>query len=92
MNCKDCIYYQAKICAIREVSFDDPPYDKDAEFLCDCFLKGKLPSVHGRLIDADRLYDIIEQKYKFSSGDIHRTYSEVLDIICDAETIIEAED
>lgn len=47
---------------------------------------------HGRLIDADKLYDIIETQYKFSSGKEHTIYRDILDLICSMETVIDAED
>lgn len=100
---KDCLHFICDKCgcewlATKEEADKTPDVflveeDDGYVMTCpDCYNAfGHTIKSHGRLIDADRLYDIIEQKYKFSSGDIHRTYSEVLDIICDAETIIEAE-
>ena len=43
--------------------------------------------VERRLIDADALYDKVEQKYKVSSGRMHSGYREFLDMICDAPTV-----
>lgn len=43
--------------------------------------------VEKRLIDANALYDKVEQKYKVSSGSIHSGYREFLDMICDAPTV-----
>lgn len=40
-----------------------------------------------RLIDADKLYNEIEGKYKLSCGDRHLAYRTVLDDICSAGTI-----
>lgn len=40
-----------------------------------------------RLIDANALYDKVEQKYKVSSGRMHSGYREFLDMICDAPTV-----
>ena len=40
-----------------------------------------------RLIDANALYDKVEQKYKVSSGIVHSGYGEFLDMICDAPTV-----
>lgn len=40
-----------------------------------------------RPIDANKLYDAIEQKYKNSSGTVHEQYRELLDLICDQETL-----
>jgi hypothetical protein len=51
----------------------------------------ELPTPHGRLVDADKLYDIIEKQYQFSSGKEHIIYRDILDLICSAETVIEAE-
>ena len=39
------------------------------------------------LIDADALYDKVEQKYKVSSGSIHSGYREFLNMICDAPVV-----
>lgn len=40
-----------------------------------------------RLIDANKLYNEIENNYKVTSGDIHKTQREFLDAICDQPTI-----
>lgn len=40
-----------------------------------------------RLIDADRLYDKVEARYRQSSGEEHRTERSLLDAICDSPTI-----
>ena len=45
---------------------------------------------HGRLIDADKIYDAVEQRYRISSGIEHRCERDFLDLICAAPTIIEA--
>lgn len=45
---------------------------------------------HGRLIDAEKIYDAVEQRYRISSGIKHRCERDILDLICDAPTIIEA--
>ena len=55
------------------------------------YLLKEIPTLHGRLIDADKLYDIIEKQYQFSSGKEHIIYRDILDLICSAETVIEAE-
>lgn len=47
---------------------------------------------HGRLVDADKIYNAVEQRYKMSSGIEHRCYRELLDLICEVPTIIEAEE
>lgn len=39
-----------------------------------------------RYIDADALYDAIENRYRVSSGIEHRCERELLDLICDAPT------
>lgn len=36
-------------------------------------------------IDADELYDKVEEKYKTASGEKRKCYKEVLGMICDAE-------
>lgn len=50
------------------------------------------PTNHGRLIDVDKLYDVVETQYKFSSGKEHTIYRDILDLICSTETVIEAEE
>lgn len=40
-----------------------------------------------RLIDADTLYDKVEQKYKASSGNVHSCHRDFLDMICDSKTV-----
>lgn len=40
-----------------------------------------------RLIDANALYDKVEQKYKASSGDVHNCHRDFLDMICDSKTV-----
>ena len=47
---------------------------------------------HGRLIDADKIYDAVEQRYRISSGIEHRCERDLLDLICSAPTILEAEE
>lgn len=55
-----------------------------------------LPTPHGRLIDADRLYETIEQMEGFGTidneNDIVLSAVEVLTAIDEAPTIIEAEE
>lgn len=34
-------------------------------------------------LDEDRLYENIEEKYKFSQGEARKAYSDVLDTICE---------
>ena len=50
-----------------------------------------LAEPHGRLIDADRLYDLVENRYRVSCGIEHRCERDLLDLICEMPTIIEAE-
>lgn len=47
---------------------------------------------HGDLIDRNELYDLVEKKYKLSSGQEHVAYRKVLDMICDIDAVIEAEE
>ena len=47
---------------------------------------------HGRLIDANSIYDAVEQRYRMSSGIEHRCERDLLDLICSAPTIIPAEE
>lgn len=39
------------------------------------------------LIERDALYDKMEVRYKFSSGEAHKVYGTVIDDICDAPSI-----
>ena len=40
-----------------------------------------------RYIDANPLYDAVEQRYRMSSGDEHRCERDLLDLICDQPTV-----
>ena len=51
-----------------------------------------VPTPHGRLIDADEIYDAVEQRYRISSGAEHRCERDLLDLICSAPAIIPAEE
>lgn len=51
----------------------------------------EIPTPHGRLIDADRIYDLVENRYRMSCGIEHRCERDLLDLICEMPTIIEAE-
>ena len=61
--------------------------------------RGTVPGVkavpvppHGRLIDAEKIYDAVEQRYRMSSGIEHRCERDLLDLICAAPTIIPEEE
>lgn len=45
---------------------------------------------HGPLGDLDVLYNAVEQRYKLSSGIEHRCERDLLDLICNSDTIIPA--
>lgn len=47
---------------------------------------------HGRLINADKIYDAVEQRYRISNGIEHRCERDLLDLICSSPTIIPAEE
>ena len=47
---------------------------------------------HGRLIDAEKIYDAVERRYRMSSGIEHKCERDLLDLICAAPTIIPSED
>ena len=47
---------------------------------------------HGRLGDLDVLFEFVESKYKVAKGEARKAYSDVLDFICAAGDIIEAEE
>lgn len=49
----------------------------------------EIPTPHGRLIDADKIYDPVEQRYRMSGGIEHRCERDLLDLICGTPTIIE---
>ena len=87
-------------CAMSYISID---YDFKCVFTNDCVgncIEHRLANCpleevhtpHGRLADVDKLYDIVETKYKFSSGKEHMTYRDILDLICSIETVIDAEE
>ena len=40
-----------------------------------------------RLIDANAIYEAVEQRYKISSGIEHRCERDLLDLICSTETV-----
>ena len=40
-----------------------------------------------RLVDADRLYDQVEARYRLSRGEEHKAERVLLDVICDSPTI-----
>lgn len=40
-----------------------------------------------RLIDADAIYNAVESRYRVSSGIEHRSQRDLLDLICEQETI-----
>lgn len=67
-----------------------PEGDMDDSKPCNCPL---VPvQEHGRLIDAEKIYDAVEQRYRMSSGIEHRCERDLLDLICTAPTVIEAEE
>ena len=47
---------------------------------------------HGRLIDADALFDFVLSIYKTAQGDARKAYCDVLDIIVAAGDVIPAEE
>ena len=40
-----------------------------------------------RLIDANKIYDAVERRYSVSSGIEHRCERDLLDLICQADTV-----
>ena len=40
-----------------------------------------------RLIDANKIYDAVERRYAVSSGIEHRCERDLLDLICQADTV-----
>lgn len=41
-----------------------------------------------KTIDGDALYNKVECKYKFSNGEAHKAYSEVIDMIVESPTVV----
>lgn len=50
------------------------------------------PLPHGRLIDADELYELLDGGYDIDLDELPETKRELLRMIAEAPTIIEAED
>ena len=48
--------------------------------------------LHGRLIDADAFYEVLDGGYDLDFGEVPETKRELLRMIIDAPTIIEAEE
>ena len=76
--------------------FADPPYCRRlmkkapaSSRLNDCPLVPVPP--HGRLGDLDFLFSAVTTKYRSAKCEARQAYRDVLDMICDMETIIEAE-
>lgn len=92
-TCNDCIH--SDVCGgyIMVVHFSKDS-NTDVEKVCNYFKdESKYVEVHaphGRLIDADRLYDVVEQSYRMSSGAKHSCERDLLNLICDLPTIVES--
>jgi hypothetical protein len=68
-------------------------YEQETAMMLIESLKKAAPvPAHGRLVDADKIYDAVEQRYRISSGIEHRCERDLLDLICSAPTIIPAEE
>lgn len=89
--CEACPCYDWKedICRIT-----DSPNDFSDTRIFDCPLV-EIPTPHGRLIDADRLFSIVEQMEGLgtldSENDVALSAVEVLSIIDQSPTVIETE-
>lgn len=88
-NCWDCYFQDCGNCRLNAHKVVDKCIIEDRRDE-DCPLVPVPP--HGRLIDADKIYDAVEQRYRISSGIEHRCERDLLDLICFAPTIIEAEE
>lgn len=40
-----------------------------------------------RLIDADELFDALSERYRMSSGWVHKAFGAAIDAVCDAPTV-----
>lgn len=89
-GCDHCFLRTGNYCGMIEKDEAVVEYARKNERHPDCPLVPVPP--HGELIEADKIYNAVEQRYKMSSGIEHRCYRELLDLICEAPTIIEAED
>ena len=70
--------------------FDVKEWGSREERAKDCPLV-EVKAPHGRLIDADAVYDAVERRYRVSSGAEHRAERDFLDLISNATTVLEAE-
>lgn len=52
----------------------------------------EVPTPHGRLIDADAFYELLDGGYDLDFDEVPETKRELLRMITDAPTFIEAED
>lgn len=64
----------------------------DLDLLCERIATAVPVPPHGRLIDADALFDFILNIYKTAQGDARKAYRDVLDTIVAAGDVIEAEE
>lgn len=87
-GCAYCFLRTGNYCG--ELSTDESvvPYSRKFERHPDCPLV-EVPD-HGPLGDLDVLYNAVEQRYKLSSGIEHRCERDLLDLICNSDTIIPA--
>lgn len=99
---KDCLHFICDKCgcewlATKEEADKTPDIflvEEDDGYVMTCpdchNVFGRTIKSYGRLIDADRLYDLVEYKYKYATGNERKVYRDLLDLICDSDTIIEA--
>lgn len=90
-SCRDCDFMQwgsvePNRCGITDC-FIGGDYEKRQD---NCPLVPVPP--HGRLIDADALFDFILNIYKTAQGDARKAYRDVLDTIVAAGDVIPAEE
>lgn len=85
------------VCPLKaEVEFDEI-CSQTGEYVCQYDRADDCPIVpvhtpHGRLIDADALFDFIINIYKNAQGDARKAYRDVLDTIVADGDVIEAEE
>lgn len=86
-SCRNCPCFCEELFYCRAKEGDDIGLEKRPK---DCPLVPVPP--HGRLIEAEYLYNAVEQRYRMSSGIEHRCERDLLDVICGAPTIIPPEE
>ena len=91
-NCADCKLTDSEYCTCVLMAF----YDDD--YYVGCYSIDRAPwcplielPPHGRLIDADAFFELLDGGYDLDFDEVPETKRELLRMINDAPTIIEAE-